>query len=257
MAVSVIEAKCLGCSLCVLACPEEAVIAPAGIDVSGIALLRDIPVMIIVSVACLPIFFTGHRIERWEGVLFFAYYVIYLAYLILGETHPHIRKATGDGYRHGLHQAVRRLGLENHVRFHNRFVELDVLLQYIQAADLYVTPYLNLDQIVSGTLAYALGAGSAIVSTPYWHAKELLAEGRGVLVPPSDPQALAQEVNRLLNQEDTLQEFRTKGYAHGRSMIWGEVARGLTTRSGCPGSSRSTAWSNNSKPSKSAWLGAS
>jgi len=147
------------------------------------------------------------------------------AYLILGETHPHIRKATGDGYRQGLHQAVRRLGLENHVRFHNRFVELAVLLQYIQAADLYVTPYLNLDQIVSGTLAYAIGAGAAIVSTPYLHAQELLADGRGVLVPPSDPQALAQEVNRLLEQEDTLQELRTKGYAYGRSMTWPEVAR--------------------------------
>ena len=153
-------------------------------------------------------------------------------YLVLGETHPHIRRASGDGYRQGLHQAVRRLGLENHVRFHNHFVDLDVLLQYIQAADLYVTPYLNLDQIVSGTLAYALGAGTAIVSTPYWHAQELLAEGRGVLVPPSDPQALAQEVNRLLDHEDTLQEFRTKGYAHGRSMIWGEVARGYLRLAG-------------------------
>jgi glycosyltransferase involved in cell wall biosynthesis len=147
-------------------------------------------------------------------------------YLVLGETHPHIRKASGDGYRQGLHQAVRRLGLEDHVRFHNRFVDLDVLLQYIQAADIYVTPYLNLDQIVSGTLAYALGAGTAIVSTPYWHAQELLAEGRGVLVPPSDPPALAQEINRLLDHEDTLQELRTKGYQHGRSMVWGEVARG-------------------------------
>ena len=147
-------------------------------------------------------------------------------YLILGETHPHVRKATGDGFRQGLHLAVRRLGLENHVRFHNYFVELSVLLQYIQAADVYVTPYLNLDQIVSGTLAYAMGAGTAIVSTPYWHAQELLAEGRGVLVPPSDPKALAQAINRLLDEEDTLQELRTKAYQHGRPMIWGEVARG-------------------------------
>ncbi len=146
-------------------------------------------------------------------------------YLILGETHPHVKRATGDGYRQGLHQAVRRLGLEGHVRFHNRFVDLDVLLRYIQTADLYVTPYLNLDQIVSGTLAYALGAGTAIVSTPYWYARELLAENRGVLVPPNDPRALAQEINRLLDQEDTLQGFRERGYAHGRSMVWGEVAR--------------------------------
>ena len=146
-------------------------------------------------------------------------------YLILGETHPHVRKASGDGYRQGLHQAVRRLGLENHVRFHNRFVDLDVLLQYIQAADVYVTPYLNLDQIVSGTLAYALGAGTAIVSTPYWHARELLAEDRGVLVPPSDPQALADEICRLLDDERTLQTLRKRAYAHGRHMVWGEVAR--------------------------------
>lgn len=147
-------------------------------------------------------------------------------YLILGETHPHVRKATADGYRQGLHQVVRRFGLEDHVRFHNRFVDLAVLLQYIQAADLYVTPYLNLDQIVSGTLAYAMGAGTAIISTPYWYAQELLADGRGVLVPPGDPRALAQETSRLLNQEETLQELREKGYQHGRDMIWSEVARG-------------------------------
>jgi len=153
-------------------------------------------------------------------------------YLILGETHPHVRKAIGDGYRQGLHQAVRRLGLEHHVRFHNHFVELAVLLQYIQAADVYVTPYLNLDQIVSGTLAYAMGAGAAIVSTPYWYAQELLADGRGVLVPPSDPRALAQAINQLLDQEDTLQELRTKGYQHGRSMTWAEVANGYLRLAG-------------------------
>jgi hypothetical protein len=109
---------------------------------------------------------------------------------------------------------------------------LPVLLQYLQAADLYVTPYINLDQIVSGTLAYAMGAGSAIVSTPYWYAQELLADGRGVLVPPSDPLSLAQTINQLLDHEETLQELRAKGYQHGRSMTWDQVASGYLRLAG-------------------------
>ncbi|HUR55616.1 MAG TPA: glycosyltransferase family 4 protein [Gemmataceae bacterium] len=116
------------------------------------------------------------------------------AYIVLGATHPALVREQGERYRLGLERLARNLGIGKHVVFYNRFVELEELTEFIRAADVYVTPYLNEAQITSGTLAYSFGCGKAIVSTPYWHAEELLADGRGVIVPFADSGALAREV---------------------------------------------------------------
>jgi len=124
-----------------------------------------------------------------------------VVYIVLGATHPHELRTRGEGYRLGLQAIARNHKLENNVIFHNRFVELKELTEFIGAADLYITPYLDEAQITSGTLAYAFGAGKAVVSTPYWHAAELLDGQRGVLVPFADPRTIAREVRGLLRDE--------------------------------------------------------
>ena len=121
-------------------------------------------------------------------------------YIVLGATHPDLVREQGERYRLSLERLARDLGISKHVIFYNRFVELKELTEFIRAADVYVTPYLNPAQITSGTLAYSFGCGKAIVSTPYWHAEELLADGRGVLVPFADPTALAREICGLLRR---------------------------------------------------------
>ncbi len=146
-------------------------------------------------------------------------------YLVLGATHPGVVREEGESYRLGLQRRVRELGLEEHVLFHPRFVELDELLEYIGATDIFIAPYLNLDQITSGALAYAAGAGKAVVSTPFWHAEELLADGRGRLVPPEDSEALSREVLSLLDNEVELNAMRKRGYMYCRNHVWSSVAR--------------------------------
>ncbi|MBP7829614.1 MAG: glycosyltransferase family 4 protein [Kiritimatiellae bacterium] len=145
-------------------------------------------------------------------------------YIVLGATHPHVRRDQGERYRMQLEQRVRELGLEPHVRFVNRFVSLQELCEYLGAADVYITPYLNEAQITSGTLAYALGAGKAVVSTPYWYAQDMLAEERGRLVPFRDSAAVAETLNDLLTNETARHAMRKRAYAFGRSMIWPAVA---------------------------------
>ena len=120
-------------------------------------------------------------------------------YFVVGATHPHCKAESGEDYRLSLHRRAKELGVGDNIVFHDRFLERDELLEIILAADIYVTPYLNEAQIVSGTLAYAVGAGKAVVSTPYWHAQEMLAEGRGRLVPFADSKALAHEIKQLLD----------------------------------------------------------
>lgn len=146
-------------------------------------------------------------------------------YLILGQTHPHILEKSGDLYRQDLQQLVNKLGMKNHVIFHNQFVKLETLVQYLQTAKIYAIPYLKKEQITSGTLAYALGVGTAIVSTPFWYAEELLANGRGRLVSFSDSTAMAKEINDLLVNEHEREVMRFKAYQYGRSMIWREVSK--------------------------------
>ncbi|MDZ4043632.1 MAG: glycosyltransferase family 4 protein [Eubacteriales bacterium] len=147
-------------------------------------------------------------------------------YIILGATHPHVIKNTGDAYRHSLHQLVNRLGLELSVRFDNKYVNLDELCRYIVAADIFVSPNKSPAQITSGTLAYAVGAGKAVISTPYWHAEELLGEGRGRLVPFNDADAMASTINDLLDNEQECNAMRKRAYQFGRQTVWKEVARG-------------------------------
>jgi hypothetical protein len=153
-----------------------------------------------------------------------------VVYILLGATHPHELRARGETYRLGLEAIVRKNKLENNVIFHNRFVDLKELTEFIGAADLYVTPYLEEAQITSGTLAYAFGAGKAVISTPYWHAAELLKDQRGVLVPFADPRAIAREVSGLLRDETRRNAMSANAYKLGRSMVWSNTA-GLYMRS--------------------------
>ena len=148
-----------------------------------------------------------------------------VVYIVVGSTHPHVIRNEGETYRLSLERLAHEKGVEANVIFYNRFVGLDELVQFISAADIYITPYLNEAQITSGTLAYTLGAGKAVISTPYWYAQELLAENRGALVPFLDPAALAKQVIDLLDNESKRHAMRKRAYLFGRDMIWPQVAR--------------------------------
>jgi glycosyltransferase involved in cell wall biosynthesis len=146
-------------------------------------------------------------------------------YLVLGATHPHLVAREGESYRLGLERLAENLGVREHVVFYNRFVSAEELAEFIGAADIYLTPYPNEAQITSGTLAYVFGAGNAVVSTPYWHARELLADGRGILVPFRDPPAIAAGVCEFLDDPERLARTRREAYQFGRETIWPAVAR--------------------------------
>ncbi|HLO67735.1 MAG TPA: glycosyltransferase family 4 protein [Holophaga sp.] len=147
-----------------------------------------------------------------------------VVYLVLGATHPHLLARDGENYRLALERLAEARGVRDHVLFYNRFVSLEDLKQFIGAADIYVTPYLSEAQITSGTLAYVFGAGKAVVSTPYWHAQELLAEGRGILVPFREAGALAEAVCRYLEGPELMRSVRERAYQLGRTMVWPKVA---------------------------------
>jgi len=147
-----------------------------------------------------------------------------VVYIVLGATHPHIIERQGETYRLLLEDQAKRLGVDGSVIFHNRFVSQSELSEFLAAADIYITPYLNPEQITSGTLAYALGAGKAVISTPYAYARELLAEGRGILVPWKDPSAIATEIVGLLDDPEKRMELRRRAAEHGRAMLWPSVA---------------------------------
>lgn len=153
-----------------------------------------------------------------------------VVYLVVGATHPHVLRREGESYRLDLERLVQDCGVEGSVVFHNRFVSLQELVEFLGAADIYITPYINEAQIVSGTLAYAVGAGKATISTPYSYAQELLDEGCGVLVPFNDPAAIADQVVELLHNEPARHAMRKRAYLRGREMIWPQVA-GLYARS--------------------------
>jgi glycosyltransferase involved in cell wall biosynthesis len=147
-----------------------------------------------------------------------------VTYVVVGATHPHLLREQGERYRDQLMTQAQRLGVDGHLEFHNRYVDMPDLLAFLAATDIYVTPYLNQDQITSGTLAYAFGCGKAVLSTPYWHATELLADGRGVIVPFADTGAIATEACRLLTDDKARNALRTQAYAIGRGMTWRQVA---------------------------------
>ncbi len=148
-----------------------------------------------------------------------------VVYIVLGATHPNELRENGEVYRLSLEILAKKNSLEKNVIFYNQFVELENLKEFIGAADLYITPYLNEEQITSGTLAYAFGAGKAVVSTPYWHAAELLADEQGVLVPFGDSPAIAREVIGLLRDDARRHAMRKNAYRLGREMIWSNVAQ--------------------------------
>ena len=148
-----------------------------------------------------------------------------VVYLVLGATHPHLVARQGESYRLSLERLAEDRGVKEHVIFYNRFVALDDLKEFIGATDIYVTPYLNEQQITSGTLAYVFGAGKAVVSTPYWHAQELLADGRGKLVPFRNPAAIAEAVCGFLDDPALMERTRHAACAMGREMIWPAVAQ--------------------------------
>src|SRR5258707_9863797 len=148
-----------------------------------------------------------------------------VVYIILGATHPNVIAREGESYRLKLERLAEDRGVAPHVIFYNRFVTLEELKEFIGAADIYITPYLNEAQITSGTLAYTFGAGKAVISTPYWHATELLAGDQGVLVPFANAAAIAREVIALLRDDPRRHAMRKNAYRLGRGMVWNNVAQ--------------------------------
>jgi glycosyltransferase involved in cell wall biosynthesis len=146
-----------------------------------------------------------------------------LLYLVVGGTHPEIRRREGERYRNSLMELARRLGLERHVRFVNRYLTQEELISYLQATDIYLTPYVNRDQITSGTLAYALGCGKAVISTPYLYAAEVLAEGRGLLAEFDNPASIARCVNLYLDDAVFRHNTEERALAYGQEMAWSRV----------------------------------
>ncbi len=146
-------------------------------------------------------------------------------YVVLGATHPNLVRNHGEAYRESLVVRVRELGIEDHVVFLDQFVDQATLLEFISMCDVYVTPYLNEAQMTSGTLAYSFGLGRPVVSTPYWHARELLADGRGVLIPFGDAAAAGREIAELLTDDTRRQAICKRAYAVSRSMTWERTAQ--------------------------------
>jgi len=149
-----------------------------------------------------------------------------VVYIVAGATHPHILRREGDIYRASLQALAKEVGVESQVIFHDRFVSPEEMAEFIGAADIYITPYRYEEQVVSGTLAYALGAGKAIISTPYWHAIELLDDRRGALVPFQNPGAIANKTIELLDTPAIRHAMRKRAYLFARDMVWKRVAQG-------------------------------
>ena len=148
-----------------------------------------------------------------------------IVYLVIGETHPEVRKFEGERYRKKLIKLVDDLNLYEHVKFHNRFLLERELIKYLQATDIYVTPFLEPNQISSGTLVYAMGTGKAIISTPYLHAQEALAEGRGLLCKFRDHKSIAERIIQLLENEELRKNMQRKVYSYSRDFTWAAVAK--------------------------------
>lgn len=144
-------------------------------------------------------------------------------YIILGSTHPNVLKTEGDTYRDDLMEMVMNLNIGHKVQFVNQFASEKLLKEYLSACDIYVTPYPNENQISSGTLSFAIGAGAACISTPYWYAKDLLADDRGILFPFNDTHALSTIVNDLLDHPTKMLRYRNNAAKYGKQMSWTNV----------------------------------
>ncbi|MDK2799809.1 MAG: polysaccharide biosynthesis protein PslF [Clostridiales bacterium] len=149
-------------------------------------------------------------------------------YLVLGQTHPCVKKEMGESYREKLLNLVSELGIQKHVQFIDKYLTKEEIIQYLQLSDIYMTPYLGKDQAVSGTLAYAVGYGRVIVSTPYSYAKEMLAEGRGLLADFRDSKSLANCIKEILKHPERKREMENKTMSFGKSMMWNNVAKQYT-----------------------------
>jgi glycosyltransferase involved in cell wall biosynthesis len=147
-----------------------------------------------------------------------------ITYIILGATHPHVKRHSGESYRLTLENLVKRNNLENNVLFINRFVNTDELLEFILMSDIYIAPYHNLQQITSGTLSYAVASGKAVISTNFWHAEELLAEERGIIYPAGDIEALEKSIKELLDDDIKRNKLRRNAYDAGRMFTWEKIA---------------------------------
>ncbi len=148
-----------------------------------------------------------------------------IVYYVLGVTHPQVKKTDGENYRNMLLRMVKNLGLRDHVKFLNRFLSKPELINYLQATDVYITPYLSPNQVSSGTLSYALGAGKAVVSTPYLHAKEALGEGRGVFCNFNDSESIADKVSEIIENKPLRKSLEHKAYRYSRKFTWPLVAK--------------------------------
>ncbi|HHW66426.1 MAG TPA: glycosyltransferase [Epulopiscium sp.] len=151
-----------------------------------------------------------------------------VVYLILGQTHPCVKKESGEAYREKLVNMVDALGIRDHVQFVNKYLSKDEIIYYLQLSDIYMTPYLGKDQAVSGTLAYAVGYGKVIVSTPYSYAKEMLADGRGLLAEFSDADSLAKHIKYILENPKAKKEMENRTLRVGRTMTWENIAKQYT-----------------------------
>jgi glycosyltransferase involved in cell wall biosynthesis len=148
-----------------------------------------------------------------------------ILYIVLGQTHPEVLRCEGRSYKIKLEKMVRDLGLQKNVVFHNHFVTDEELFEFLGAADVYVTPYLNKEQLTSGTLAFAVGTGKAVVSTPYWAAQELLAQGRGKLVRFGDSEYIARSIVEIFSNDPLFSRMKRRAYEYGRSMTWPKVGQ--------------------------------
>lgn len=147
-----------------------------------------------------------------------------ILYLILGQTHPVIKRKDGEKYREKLERTVKNFGLEERVRFVNRYLKVEEIIRYLQLSDVYMTPYLGKDQAVSGTLAYAVGYGRVIISTPYLYAQEMLSGGRGLLADFRSPAALAEQIEAVMNHPEQQEEMEKRTLELGKTMYWGQVS---------------------------------
>ena len=147
-----------------------------------------------------------------------------ILYLILGQTHPVIKRRDGEKYREKLERTVKNFGLEEKVLFVNRYLKIEEIIRYLQLSDVYMTPYLGKDQAVSGTLAYAAGYGRVIVSTPYLYAQEMLSGGRGLLAGFRSPAELADRIEEVMNHPEQQEEMEKRTLELGKTMYWGQVA---------------------------------
>jgi len=150
-------------------------------------------------------------------------------FLVIGKTHPNIQQQFGEDYRMSLINLAEELNVSEKVKFVNRFLSLEEIIYYLQATDVYITPYLEPEQITSGTLAYALGAGKACLSTPYAYAKEVLSNNRGLLVPFRSSRSIAHKLLKVITDEEKRRGYSLNGYAYGRKMIWENIGHKYLT----------------------------